>query len=562
MIPRSLRSLRHALAAFSRISLIASLLLVGGCAVVRVHVKEPSAAAQREEARAFVRQNGRAEAAALLLGARQPKISTEHRLSALLEVVRLTAKARPGDKDLAINRAATRQIVGLMAAGGFAPQPIGDGKSALKIRPASKKVLDPRTVTRLVASEDIRIRGLRVRTTQDGVGVPYTAWFATDSPVLKGQPGLPPLGGFSEPVTARVEFRGHQPELVFYRMLKNDRVELGGRSVKLAADFSAPLAYMLSRGRNRDLDIRALMFTRSNMDNAGLYQFERFDPDKIPVVFVHGLMSRPETWTQTINELLADPDIRTRYQFWFYLYPTGLPVWASTAKLRGELDRFRRELDPGSRNPNLDRKILAGHSMGGLICSLLVREGGKNLWRQFTDTPPDQLNLSSEAKQKVINLVNFHPRNDVARVVFFATPHRGSDMALHPVSKFFSRLVRLPFNALESDRRTFAGAIREEFRDLFITPANSLVFLRSRSPLLLSILNLPRKETVPCHSIIGDRGRGDTPDSSDGVVPYWSSHLSDSASEKIVPSSHGANENPEGIQELRRILLLPDGRKN
>jgi hypothetical protein len=61
---------------------------------------------------------------------------------------------------------------------------------------------------------------------------------------------------------------------------------------------------------------------------------------------------------------------------------------------------------------------------------------------------------------------------------------------------------------------------------------------------------------VRFHSVIGDQGKGDTPNSSDGVVPYWSSHLPGAQSEKIVPSGHGANENPEGIEEIRRILFL------
>ena len=59
---------------------------------------------------------------------------------------------------------------------------------------------------------------------------------------------------------------------------------------------------------------------------------------------------------------------------------------------------------------------------------------------------------------------------------------------------------------------------------------------------------------IPYHSIIGDRGRGDTPNSSDGVVPYWSSHLDGAKSEKIVPSGHGADQNPQGIAEVVRIL--------
>ena len=61
--------------------------------------------------------------------------------------------------------------------------------------------------------------------------------------------------------------------------------------------------------------------------------------------------------------------------------------------------------------------------------------------------------------------------------------------------------------------------------------------------------------SIPYHSIIGDRGKGNSPNSTDGVVAYRSSHLDGAASEKIVSSGHGANENPEGIAEIRRILI-------
>jgi hypothetical protein len=55
-------------------------------------------------------------------------------------------------------------------------------------------------------------------------------------------------------------------------------------------------------------------------------------------------------------------------------------------------------------------------------------------------------------------------------------------------------------------------------------------------------------------TIIGDRGRGDSPNSSDGVVPYWSSHMNGAESECIVPSGHGAHQNPQAIAEVLRIL--------
>jgi pimeloyl-ACP methyl ester carboxylesterase len=198
--------------------------------------------------------------------------------------------------------------------------------------------------------------------------------------------------------------------------------------------------------------------------------------------------------------------------------------------------------------------VLVGHSMGGLISSLMIREGGEKLWRQFTDTPPEKLEMSKAAKQQLLEIVNFKPRADVSRVIFVATPHQGSKLALNPVADFFSSLIRLPSVVVSNDRAVLLGVIRSDLRDLFVAPANSIRFLRANSPLLVAIQKLPHSTKIPYHSVIGDQGKGDTPKSSDGVVPYWSSHLSGAVSEKIVPSSHGANEHPDGIEEIRRIL--------
>ena len=78
--------------------------------------------------------------------------------------------------------------------------------------------------------------------------------------------------------------------------------------------------------------------------------------------------------------------------------------------------------------------------------------------------------------------------------------------------------------------------------------------LSPRSPVLKTLDTLPI--TAPYHSIIGDRGRGDSPNSSDGVVPYWSSHLEGAESELIVPGPHGSYALPQTVAELKRILRL------
>ena len=62
--------------------------------------------------------------------------------------------------------------------------------------------------------------------------------------------------------------------------------------------------------------------------------------------------------------------------------------------------------------------------------------------------------------------------------------------------------------------------------------------------------------TVPTHSIVGDRGRGDGVASSDGVVPYASAHLVSAESELVVPTGHGGIGHPQAIAELKRIIRL------
>lgn len=524
-------------------------LLHTGCAVVGIKVQNNTVSALRREALELARCNNSSESAAFLVRAHDKSLPETARAAALLEAAKLSAH----EPDQAIHRVAIRGLLSLMADRGFSPLPLEDGR-ILEVSTDSNLTLDPRLADAIVPAAEIRISKMRERSVQPGAGLPLVVYFPPKSPALRGQAGVPTLAGFCEPATALVAQDSKNPRLVLYRTAAEDDVLLGGRRVKLAADFSAPLAYMLSKGRNRNIDVGALLRADKNFAHTGLYQFSKFDPDKIPVVFVHGLLSRPETWVPAVNGLLAEEKIRERYQFWFFLYPTGLPVWGSAAELRSELERFRKTFDPARANPNFDRMVLVGHSMGGLVSSLQIRSGGDALWRQFMKTPPEKLSLSPAAKNRLVEVVEFQPRPEVSRVVFFATPHRGSQMAVNPFTEFASKLIRLPFDFLDKDHRTLREALRDEFRELFVAPANSLVFLRANSPLLESILNLPMKKDVPIHSVIGDRGKGDAPDSSDGVVPYWSSKMDGALSEKIVPSGHGAHEHPEGIAELARIL--------
>ena len=63
-------------------------------------------------------------------------------------------------------------------------------------------------------------------------------------------------------------------------------------------------------------------------------------------------------------------------------------------------------------------------------------------------------------------------------------------------------------------------------------------------------------ERVRFHSIIGNNNEKDLEASSDGFVPYWSSHLEGAESELVIASGHKISNRPEAIEELMRILHL------
>jgi hypothetical protein len=86
--------------------------------------------------------------------------------------------------------------------------------------------------------------------------------------------------------------------------------------------------------------------------------------------------------------------------------------------------------------------------------------------------------------------------------------------------------------------------------------SNSVDSLSLKSRFLYAMNTIPITPGVPYNTVIGDRGRGDSPNSSDGVVPYWSSHMNGAESERIVPSGHDAHQNPEAIGEVLRILKV------
>jgi triacylglycerol esterase/lipase EstA (alpha/beta hydrolase family) len=71
-----------------------------------------------------------------------------------------------------------------------------------------------------------------------------------------------------------------------------------------------------------------------------------YERGKVPVVLIHGLRGSPRNWDGMIEELEADPTLRTRFQFWTVGYASGDSIPYSAHLPRQSLRRARRVFDP------------------------------------------------------------------------------------------------------------------------------------------------------------------------------------------------------------------------
>jgi len=367
--------------------------------------------------------------------------------------------------------------------------------------------------------------------------------------------------GTWQPLTVTIEFGPEAPlRSVVFRVHDRKRtevVESSGRTRGLSGDFVTPFAV-----RTRELDRQNLLslgllgFLRGDRfsEETGLYPLEKPSNDKIPVVFVHGLLSEPNTWRFLHAALLADPVIRQKYQFWAFQYPSSSPVQWSSTRLRQSLAQWQQRMDPDGTHTNLHRMVLVGHSMGGLLSRMQIVQGGGSLYGRYFTRSIDELRVEEPQRRMLRDMFFFEPNPRVGRVVFICVPHGGSPMATDWPGRAARYLARLPITALEvtADLMTFnRDALTVRGR---IIPGSSIESLRPNSDTVQLLGELPMDPRVQVSSIIGCQdGCGDPRHSSDGVVPYWSSHL-DGVPETVIPSDHSGHNHPVCAAQVSRLL--------
>ena len=413
----------------------------------------------------------------------------------------------------------------------------------LKLQPAERGTWSPDYFTSFEEARKVHAKLIDARITQPGVGGALVG-IRQRTP---REPFTTPRG-ITAPVTATVDFRGSDATLTLHAPAAQSTAMISRKSRRLDADYSAPLGYYRPPSNLLLVGLFAALRSNDYMDKTGLYFLQPYDPDRIPVVFIHGLASTPFTWMEAMNALGGNPRLRERYQFWVFAYPTGNPILYSALRLREELAKVDKLY------PNHRPYVLVGHSMGGIIAHAQVTTVTRQTWERVTGDAVKGVFERNAKDSLIIRVGTFEANPRIRRVVYVCTPHRGSKLAIGGIGKLAISLIKLPF-AIAHNLAT--GLTGEELVRLTGSEKRLPTSVSGLSPTnpALKVLNSV-SSTAPYHSIIGDRGKGDSPNSTDGVVPYASSHMDGAKAERIVPGPHSSCELPQTIAELDRIMVL------
>jgi pimeloyl-ACP methyl ester carboxylesterase len=420
-------------------------------------------------------------------------------------------------------------------------------------------------MNRFISVGEFKVRGLRNRYRQPGIGIALAAEISQD--------GTGPEADIARkyipkrikvPITSFVRLENVMQgiadgrlkgRLEVYPSDEASTVEVDGREVWLELAPSAVLAYALEGAPVWDTEYGFFLSPGSRAASMSLVMMHPYRPGRIPVVLIHGTASSPARWADMINELTNDPQLRGRIQFWLFTYSTSNPILLSGGELRESLLDIVQRLDPGGRDEALRRMVLVGHSQGGLLARLMVTDSGDRFWHNVADMPFDQIKGPPEAIEYVRKAMFFTPVPYVKRAVFIATPHRGSFRVSSIIPDLVRRIVTLPgamvknLAVLAKDNPELAAA-QVAVKDMPTAVEN----MRPDNRFVRTLSQSPIEPGVPTHSIIAVLGKGPAIDRTDGVVAFRSAHLDGVESEKIVQSPHSCQAEPDVILEVRRIL--------
>ena len=417
-----------------------------------------------------------------------------------------------------------------------------------------------------VSAAELQVRGLRNRYRDPGVGAPLVAAIEPVESLASAQyKRIPPR--MKIPVSAFLRYDDARGELVSGNL--TGRLEVynpdSARTVKINNNIDVPIEYEITAALADTLEgapvwdfeiagFRSGDFALATQKGAGdgLFMLGPHRSGHIPLVLVHGTLSSPARWAEMANELANDPRLFNRYALWYFIYNTGNPIAYSGMLLRDALTKTVEEIDPEGKDPGLKQMIVMGHSQGGLLTKMTAIDSGMRLW-PFS-VSPEELDGSAEFRKMLTHALIIKPLPFVKRVIFVATPHRGSYQTLGLLGSLASWLVNMPgrLTKLSVDLLT----LQKEgiFLGSVTGIPTSIDNMNPNNTFLKNLAAIPIADGIIANSIIAVDSDAPLNEAGDGVVKYMSAHIDGVESEKIVRSGHSVEGNPETILEVKRIL--------
>ena len=161
------------------------------------------------------------------------------------------------------------------------------------LNPPVNGVWAPNYFTTFESPDQIKENLIRKQNVQDGVGGALVGVRIVNPPEK-----FMPAKGITAPVTATLDFHATNATLALRRPAKQPTASVEGKVRPLAANFSAPISYYQPPANLLLVGLMGALRSAHYEKKTGLYFLQPYDPDRIPVVFVHGLISTPFDWVQ------------------------------------------------------------------------------------------------------------------------------------------------------------------------------------------------------------------------------------------------------------------------
>jgi hypothetical protein len=276
----------------------------------------------------------------------------------------------------------------------------------------------------ITLADDQPLHGLKERHVRAGIGVPVVVTRQRRASRDDGDP-LSMASARARTAIVGVE-RGFDARVRLVRVQLVDpdaknSIRLRGVELPLAADYTAPLAYMLGLERRPAGTRHDVIDPAARGTYDGFTPLTPFSAARTPLILVEGAGLSPLMMAQVANEVVGDASLRARFQVWLYRYPMTAPLFFTAGRLRVDLEKFYARLDASSGGP-ADAAVVIAQGPSALLGRSLLLDTGASLWDAVFASNPDTTSLRSADRRLLDSVIRWHAAPRIREVIAVGTP--------------------------------------------------------------------------------------------------------------------------------------------